>query len=798
VSIRVKILLACLSLTLITVLMGMFSQRSQHELGTIATRIYDEAFMAVSYMREAQNGLMSLAVEYSKLDENAGQNLTATLLADKVPDILESLKVAHSRAMSPAGVAATEALIEKIGHLGNGASSLVPGGLFPEFVALQEGFNTAVEVYAGDGYLYRQSVSHTIDRSTQDTGIVIALAMLAALGITFFLSRSIMPPLHEVVRIAKSIAAGKLDNTIEAKDGSETGEMLVALGAMQTSIAENVARINALMAQQASSHAGEMAIQNGRFEAALNNMTQGLCLFDAEGRLTIFNWRFVEMFGEPTVGTTGDALVSALELSPKPNLHDTGVSLCDLPDGRVVAVATQPVDGGGWVATYEDVTERRRVEARFAHMARHDALTGLPNRVLFREHIEGALTRSRYKAFSVLSLDLDGFKTINDTLGHPVGDRLLEGVAQRLLHEAPEADIVARLGGDEFVVIQQHAVDISALAQRLIDALRQPFTIDGHLVVIGVSIGIASTDDLKEEPDTAVADTMLKNADLALYRAKWDGRGTYRFFEAEMDARLQARREMEMDLQTALESNQFEVYYQPLVDTERNRVAGFEALLRWNHPERGKISPTEFIPVAEETGLIRAIGAWVLEQACMEAASWPDDVKIAVNLSPVQFNGNLVNVVASALLKSGIRAQRLELEITESLLLQDNGSVLETLHQLRALGARIAMDDFGTGYSSLSYLQRFPFDKIKIDQAFIRQLPEKHDSVAIVRAVIGLGKSLGMAIIAEGVETAEQLAMLQAEGCWDVQGYFFSPPRTAKDAARFVESLEPRADGAAA
>ncbi|PXA98725.1 hypothetical protein DMC47_07070 [Nostoc sp. 3335mG] len=777
---------------MITVLMGTFAQRSQHDLGTIATRIYDEAFLAVSYMREAQNELMNLTISYSKLDENAGQNSVGRLLTETVPGIVDSLQVAHDRAMSPEGRAATEALIGQIKLLGNGATSLVPNGLFAEFEDLQQGFDTAVEIYAGDGFLYRQSVEQNIERSTQDTWIVIVFSLVAALIITALLSRSIVPALQQVVGIAKSIAAGKLDNRIEAEGSSETGEMLVALDTMQTSIASHLHRINSLMAEQASSHAGEMAVQHERFEAALNNMTQGLCLFDADGTLSIFNWRFVEMFGEPTVGAPAEELISALGFSPSPDLRHSGVLLCDVPDGRVVAVAHQPVESGGWVATYEDVTERRRVEARFAHMARHDALTGLPNRVMFREHIEEALSRSNFKTFYVLSLDLDGFKAINDTLGHPVGDRLLEGVAQRLLEEASDADIVARLGGDEFVVIQQQTAGsdtIPALAQRLIDALRRPFTIDGHTVAIGVSVGIASTDDLDAQADAAIADTMLKNADLALYRAKWDGRGTYRFFEVAMDARLQARRALELDLQTALESRQFEVYYQPLIDTERNRVAGFEALLRWNHPVRGKVPPAEFIPVAEETGLIRAIGAWVLEQACAEAARWPEDVKVAVNLSPVQFSGNLVEVVARALQQSGLAAARLELEITESLLLQDNGSVLETLHQLRAIGARIAMDDFGTGYSSLSYLQRFPFDKIKIDQAFIRQLPEKQDSVAIVRAVIGLGKSLGMSIIAEGVETAEQLAMLQAEGCWDVQGYFFSPPRPAREAMHFVQTL---------
>jgi diguanylate cyclase (GGDEF)-like protein len=543
------------------------------------------------------------------------------------------------------------------------------------------------------------------------------------------------------------------------------------------------------MAEQESSHAGEMAVQHGRLQAALENMTQGLCLFDRQGRLTIFNRRFVEMFGEPAEGADIELLFAGegFEL-PKGNGHGPAL-LHDLSDGRTISVASSPVASGGWVVTYEDVTERRRVEARFAHMARHDALTGLPNRLLFREHMEEAVRRSRGRTIAVLSLDLDGFKTINDTLGHPAGDLLLQSVASRLQSVAADAEIVARLGGDEFVVIQQDALEdqVSDLAQRLINALHEPFDIGAQQVVIGVSIGIASTSDVT---DLEAPDSLLKNADLALYRAKADGRGTYRFFEAEMDARLQARRRLELDLQTALEQDQFEILYQPLVDSRQGNVSGFEALLRWHHPERGMVSPAEFIPVAEDTGLIKEIGAFVLRRATAEAAAWPGGLKVAVNLSPVQFNArNLVEVVSHALALSGLAPQRLELEITESLLLQDNVEVLETLHRLRLLGVRIAMDDFGTGYSSLSYLQRFPFDKIKIDQAFTRQLTEENGSVAIVRAIIGLGRSLGIAILAEGVETRDELAILQTEGCWDVQGYLFSKPVPAAQALEVMRGI---------
>ncbi len=448
-----------------------------------------------------------------------------------------------------------------------------------------------------------------------------------------------------------------------------------------------------------------------------------------------------------------------------------------LEDGRTIAVFEKPMAGGGWVATYEDVSERHRVEARMAHMARHDALTGLPNRILYREQMEHALAQiHRGGGLAVLCLDLDHFKSVNDTLGHPIGDKLLQAVAARLLHETRDADMVVRLGGDEFAIIQSSAVqptEAKALAERLVTALGQVFEIDDHHIAVGVSIGIAVTSD-----GLANADTLLKSADLALKRAKADGRSTFRFFEAEMDARMQARRRLEIDLRRAVAEDQFVVYYQPLVATNTGKIGGFEALVRWEHPTRGIVSPAEFIPLAEETGLIARIGMLVLEQACADATSWPDDVHVAVNLSPLQFrNTDLAADVAAVLDRSGLPACRLELEITESLLLQDSETTLAILHEIRGLGVRISMDDFGTGYSSLSYLRRFPFDKIKIDQSFIRNLDESSDCLAIVRAVLGLGRSLGMSVIAEGVETDEQLALLRREGCQQVQGYLFSRPK---------------------
>ena len=547
---------------------------------------------------------------------------------------------------------------------------------------------------------------------------------------------------------------------------------------------------------------------NWRLDAALDNMSQGLCLFDSKNRLEVVNRRFFEIFGlsrdkiQPGIsfrkilelsvarqnhaGKTVDQLLD--ELSDFMRRSANGTNFYELSDGRVVACAYNTTSDGGWVATYEDVTERRQTETQIMHMTRHDALTNLPNRLLFREQMEQALAHR--EKFAVLFIDLDRFKNVNDTLGHPVGDALLCAVTKRLQLAVRGADTVARLGGDEFAIIQIGArpTDATELAGRIIDSISQTFDVNGHQVMIGTSVGIAIAPTDGREPDQ-----LLRNADMALYRAKSQGRGTYHFFQPEMDAQMQARRSLELDLRKALLAGEFELYYQPLIDLKSNKVSGFEALVRWNHPERGMIGPDDFIPVAEEIGLIVPIGDWVLKQACRDAMTWPGKLTIAVNLSAAQFRSPALALsVVGALGMSGLPASRLELEITETVLLQDDKAVLDVLHQMRELGVRISMDDFGTGYSSLSYLRSFPFDKIKIDRSFISELGKKNDCVAIIRAVTRLGHSLGMITTAEGVETKEQLAILRTEGCTQVQGYLFSEPRPAKEIPALLQKLAPQ------
>ena len=438
----------------------------------------------------------------------------------------------------------------------------------------------------------------------------------------------------------------------------------------------------------------------------------------------------------------------------------------------------------------QEIAERVRSQAEIHYLAHHDSLTGIANRTLLRQQLQEALARpsGEGKAVAVLFVDLDGFKGINDSLGHSIGDGLLKSVALRLADNIRDEDRVARLGGDEFAIIQMVSEQPKAatiLAERLIELMAQPYFVDGHELSIGASIGIAMASECNGS-----ADEMLKNADLAMYRAKADGRGTYRFFEAEMHDRAQARLTMESALRTANLENTFEIYYQPLFDLAKKRVTCLEALLRWHHPDKGCISPSDFIPLAEEIKLIVNLGEWVLRRACMDAVNWPEDISVAINLSPVQFKySGLPKAVRNALAASGLPARRLELEITESVLLERTDTSLAILNELRDLGVSISMDDFGTGYSSLSYLRSFRFDKVKIDKSFVADLPTGGNSLSIVRAIADLGRSFDMTVVAEGVETLEQLQCLENEGCSQVQGFLLSAALPASEIPGIIRTL---------
>jgi diguanylate cyclase (GGDEF)-like protein/PAS domain S-box-containing protein len=531
------------------------------------------------------------------------------------------------------------------------------------------------------------------------------------------------------------------------------------------------------------------------------NMSQGVLMFDADARMLFCNKRYIEMHGlSAEVTIPGCNLRDLLDhhkavgaywadedyianLLKELRQGRTCETVVKSKDGRTISSVHKPITGGGWIVTHEDITDRQRAEDRIVHMARHDALTDLPNRIMLRERLEYELKQvKRGGCLAMLCLDLDHFKGVNDTLGHPIGDELLKVVAERLRRCARDSDTVARLGGDEFAIIMtgiEGPSDAVALAKRIRDTVSKPYHLDGHQILADISTGISLAPFDAVEPDL-----LLKNADMALYGAKADGRGTYRFFEPEMDARMKARRELEMGLRQALANAEFELYYQPLVNLQSKEITAFEALLRWNHPTRGLVSPADFVPIAEETGLIVPLGEWVLRQACQESVKWPAHIKVAVNLSPTQIKSrNLAETVMSALKGSGMSPNRLQLEITESVLMQNTFNTLSTLQKLRALGVQIALDDFGTGYSSLSYLRSFPFDKIKIDRSFIQDLMKGAEPLAIVHAIAGLAKNLNMISTAEGVETTQQLETLLSVGCIEMQGYLFSKPLPAAEIA---------------
>ncbi len=553
-------------------------------------------------------------------------------------------------------------------------------------------------------------------------------------------------------------------------------------------------------------------VEKQRLDTAINNMTQGLLLYDSSQRLVVCNQRYISMYGlspdvvKPGLGfrdlvahrkQTGsfkgdvDAFVSTVLRNVA--LGKITHSTVETADGRSILMVNQPLKSG-WLTTHEDITERTRAEEKIRHLALYDALTDLPNRALFHERLRLELAQIvPGEQLAVLYIDIDEFKSVNDSLGHMIGDELLKSVAARLGQCIGESDFVARLGGDEFAIVQTAVKDPGEsvdLVRRVYEAIRAPYECLGHQVTSDASIGIA----LAPEHGTDL-DQILKNADLAMYAAKSAGRRIWRFFEPSMDAHVKARRMLETDLRKAIADQALEVYYQPCVNLQSNKVTGCEALVRWRHPERGMISPAEFIPIAEETGLINELGEWVLATACAEATTWPDDVKLAVNVSPVQFrSGTLALKIVAALAASGLAASRLELEITEAVLIRDDDAALEILHQLRSLGVQIALDDFGTGYSSLSYLQRFPFDKIKIDRCFVNDIAE-NGGASIVQAVVNIAAARHMTTTAEGVETQRQRELLRGLGCTEMQGYLFSAPKPAAEARKilFAHRLRPAA-----
>ena len=652
-------------------------------------------------------------------------------------------------------------------------------------------------------------------RLAEDMTLLGVLSLMLFASVWLLAEVGIRVQISRIARMAGRLGAGDLAaRVLPPYPKGELGSLMRVLNGTAASLEHqrhDIEDLNEKLRQSQSL----ATLEKQRLDIALDNMTQGLVLFDASERLVVCNRRYIEMYGlsrdvvkpgctlrdlvdhrQSKGGYKGDADAYYASILDDLAHRKNRQFVIPTTDGRSIQVVNQMLAAGGWLATHEDITERVRFDERIAHMAHYDALTDLPNRALFREQLAAALDGlADGGQLAVLYIDIDEFKSVNDSLGHPVGDELLRAVAERLRECLTANDFVARLGGDEFAIIQmavERPADTTHLVERIYTAIRQPYDCAGHLLTTDASIGIALAPQ-----DGADINELLKHADLAMYAAKADGRRTSRFFEPAMDARVKALRMLERDLRVAIADGGLELHYQPLVDLADSAISGCEALMRWRHPTRGPISPAEFIPVAEETGLIIPLGEWVLAAACAEAATWPDHVRVAVNVSPVQFRSQSFALkVAAALAASGLPAHRLELEITEAVLIRDDEAALAMLHQLRSLGVRIALDDFGTGYSSLSYLQRFPFDKIKIDRCFIKDIAEPDGSACIVQAVVNIATARHMTTVAEGVETPAQRTMLRALGCNEMQGYLFSPAIPATEIRQLL-SARGRVAGAA-
>jgi diguanylate cyclase (GGDEF)-like protein len=606
-------------------------------------------------------------------------------------------------------------------------------------------------------------------------GAGIAGVLIGPLGL--FLLRRVLKRIGAVGAALARLARN--DTSVEIPDLATWDE----IGEFARSVAVFKAKSIELLHKKA-----ELERLNLQLDVAINNMPLGLSMFDAHDRLLVCNTRYAEMYrlpGELTVPGTVDCAHrdhwkkhgARSQLSEAPatgggEAPATTPMMIELADARVIAVSRQPLKGGGWVALHEDVTERHRQEQEIIHLARHDPLTNLANRALFKEQLQQALQRmARGQGFAVLCLDLDRFKAVNDNLGHPIGDALLKQVSERLLSCVRQGDLVARLGGDEFAIIQASARDqnqTESLARRIVETVSNPYYIEGHHIEISTSIGITLA-----PRDGAQADLLMKNADLALYRSKASGRDGFAFFQPEMNDVVEGRRTLEGNLRRALDHDELEIGYQPIVALESGRIAGFEALPHWTHPSRGTLRGEDLMLLAEEIGLAVEVTEWTLRRSLAQAAQWSLPVKLAVNIVSLQLRRNLLDLVLQALAASRLPSDRLELEVAESLLTQDNQNTPALLHQLRQLGVRIVLDDFGTGYGSLSYLRSFPFDKVKLDRGLIADAARAPDAAALVEAIIGLAGKLGMTTLAEGVESAQQLDWIRAHGCSEAQGCFF-------------------------
>jgi diguanylate cyclase (GGDEF)-like protein len=809
-SIRYKFFFAFSILVALACFLALVGFQGIAMSGDLVVRLYDGPLMGINHARSADATLNEARILMTPDRGGGSRDDTVKTFQAMVAEIAEDLKIVHERIENDDVKAALAKAEGRIRDWSDAELKLLnspPDGLpaIPTALAVtQKGEAAAIALdglvdrVAAYGLEYRKNAEAAV-AAARTTLLVLAIAtvlvgIMLAIGFSWSMSR----PISEAMQVAERVASGNFTDLIVSDRQDELGRLPRSLAAMQSGLKTRADQDYAVMQ---------------KLDAALNNMTQGLCMFGPDDRLMLWNERYVTMYriapGRLFVGCTLEAMLEArkdagtaytnlaqyeAKLQEAITTRAPDSLIAELADGRIVSVAYRATQNGSWVSTHQDVTERMQDQARIAHLAFHDQLTGLPNRAAFNDHIAGMFDRaSAYNEnFAVLCLDLDRFKEINDVYGHSTGDRFLAEIGRRLA-VACEAAFLARLGGDEFAIVLSGATQpAEALCERLGSILDAPVQIDEYEIQASFTIGTSVYPQ-----DGANVDTLVANAEAALYRAKAEQRGTIRFFEPAIDRQIRERRLLQQDLALAVEKNELQLYFQPQATTA-GEVFGFEVLARWRHPVRGMVSPSLFIPLAEETGAIWPIDEWVLREACREAASWPNPLSISVNLSPVDFRrGDIPATILSILLETGLNPQRLEIEITEGVLFQDFERAITVLRKIKNLGVRVAMDDFGTGYSSLSYLQSFPFDKIKIDQTFIAKIGRNFPADAIIHAILGLGRALALPVIAEGVETEEQLAFLVKEGCSKVQGYLIGRPQPIARYQRIVAKFADASDVAA-
>jgi diguanylate cyclase (GGDEF)-like protein len=787
-SINLKLILGCMAFALFTIAFAVVSQRAHVDLHSFFAQDLAPRQQSI---RDLQDGQRRAALLEAVLSRGAAtgpdqalSDADRALVDDAVKDMLASAQAAGGAAVDGKASPMRDTIVNALLRLQATGGDMTLRLALRETAKLTEAFDAATARTSQDLEERQDQFAARLEAASRDEIVFLGATLAGVMALAFFLSRSLVHRVRQATATIAAMAGGNLARQRTTDSTREFAALHAALETLRTGIVQQSQSQERLLLSQATSFGTTLETHQNQFGAALNNMTQGLCMLDAGLNLIVFNEPFSRLFSNFKLGAPAQEVLADPRFHHFLAPHETGMFVHEMPSGQLLQVKRRGVRGGGLVITFDDVTEQHKTSQRLEHLAGHDALTGLANRSRFRDTLQEALgDKTASGQLAVVYLDLNGFKSINDIFGHLVGDALLQAVGRRLVDIVPPGDRVARLGGDEFAIIQNSGGQPEAaedLAAAILKAFEIPFEVDGRQVTIGLSMGI-SVNARGVQDAAATADTVMQNCDLALHDAKVRGSedSDYRFYAPHLREQLLQRRAMEGDLRHALKRGELELAYQPFVDADRAAVSGFEALLRWRHPVKGMIPPNQFIPIAESIGLITEIGLWALKTACAEAAGWPGDLAISVNLSPVQFKSKtLVDDVTAALRDAGLSPRRLQLEVTESLFIDQAEDVLATLTALRRLGTRISMDDFGTGYSSLGYLTRFPFDKIKIDQSFVRDI-DKPESLAVIRAVIGLSHSMKMAVIAEGVETPAQYQLLHREGCREMQGYLFSKPQPA-------------------